>query len=684
MIDYSNKEENKKQTGLAPVAGPLYASQSAVQLKDNRPASLIKKRMVDSLSGKNALQNDSVIQRVELQLPNGAETWTVNSKEQKAHIKDWIDKQAEDLNVNNISVLILQLGREMHPTIDEVFLYKYAQVKFVEVKKLLLLEKLANPGAIHNIPSFIKAQQEYQAQLANMFSKAQIMSTHQSIGLEFEFATYELTEEVGSHSVLGTSKPLSGLFNLPFVLETDSGNELEIGMPPFLVKHNANTKKQISAIWLAMRTAMAEVREASKGKNILNLIKEIIKKGLGAGWKYDTKSTEGMTVADNRSKHKDTNEHDVYSQLNISMEGNESAAHLKRFAGDTKYATKAEKKLILPVYANVHNILTESNEGVAIENMSAEIFTHLAKSVTSMIAAPSIIIADNPILKALVQSEGIFDLHSTVKELHGIWVKDSLPNILRTMGANKLLPAAQLLEKAKEKLLRFISESIENQLKMEFALLPRYAIEIYQTKIAPVLKHIGISIQLAEQWYEMVEWNAFNLLIPSLSATITCINSFIKEDKSRFFPEFLQYRTRVMLLLTAFNKFRENTGGEYNREDGGFTYLGSKGDWTVVAGNITELKKLPAEISVFRLVGQLENIFIKAIEKEIDGTITVLKNSRSFEASPKTEFNKGEEFGSGLGVRKDTHIPTIRTGDGGGKNVAEIRGDVLIKDYLAH
>ena len=572
----------------------------------------------------------------------------------------------------------------MHPTIDEIFLYRYAQVKFIEVRKLLELEKLANPGAINNIHTFIKAQQEYQAHLETMFSKAQIMSTHQSIGLEFEFATYELSEEVGSHSVLGTSKPLSGLYNLPFVLESDSGKELEIGMPPFLVKLNENTKKQIDAIWLAMRAAMNQVRESSKGKDIANLIKEIIRKGLGTGWRLDAKSTKGMTVAVNRSKHKGTNKDDVYSQLNISMAGNESAAHLKRFAADTKYATKAEKQLILPLYAKVNDILGESNEGAAIANMSDEIFTQLAKSVTSMIAAPSIIITDNPILKSLVQSEGIFDLHSTVKELHGIWIKDSLPNILRTMGADKLLPAAQLLERAQEKLLVFIREGIQQQLQGEHALLLRNGKGMYEEKTLHIVNEINLSIKLAEKWCDDVDWIEFDRLRQNLSVAKLCVDNFMREDKAHIFPEFLQYRNKIMSLQAAFEKFSENKTGTTNREQGGITYLGKDGDWSGVAHNIEELKKIPVAIKEFKLPGQLENIFINAVEKEFEGAILTLKNSKNFETSPKTEFNKGEEFGSGLGVRKDTHIPTIRTGDGGGKNVAEIRGDVLIEDYLAN
>jgi hypothetical protein len=805
MTGYSDKEEIKKQTSLPQRASNEFISRSGLQLKDNRPASLVKKGMVGLLSGKNTVQkkgnreglpenlkkgiedlsghsvddvkvhynsaqpaqlnahayaqgtdihmapgqekhlpheawhvvqqkqgrvkptmqmkgkisiNDDkgleteadamgqramqliangnptradhqttlmnpVVQRVELTLPNGEEEWIVNSKEHKAHIKAWTDRQAEELNLAAISKLIFQLSKETHPTVDEFFLFQYAQLKFVEVKKILLLEKLANPGTISNIPAFIKAQEAYQAQLASMFSKAQIMSTHQSIGLEFEFATYELTGEVGSHSVLGTSKPLSVLFDLPFVLETDSGNELEIGMPPFLIKHNENTKKQIAAIWLAMRAAMSAAREASKGKSIAGLIKEIIWIGLGTGWEINTKSTAGMSVAADRSKHKDTNADKVYSQLNISMGGNESAAHLKRFAGDTKYATKAEKELILPLYARVHTILNETNKRAAIANMSDEIFTHLAKSVTSMIAAPSIIIADNPILKALVRSEGIFDLHSTVKELHGIWIKDSLPNILRTMDGHSLLPAAELLEKAKEELLAFIYSSIRKQLESEHAFFFRETDEIYQKKTAPVLGYIEASIQLAGKWFEEVNWTAFGSLLPAISNSITCIGIFIREDKPHFFPEFILYRAKLQSVLTAFNKFRENTGGTHNREENGFTYLGKDGDWKAVDGYINELRELPAAIKEFKLKGKLEDIFIKAIEKEIDGTITILKNSRGFETSPKTAFNKGEEFGSGLGVRKDTHIPTIKT-PGGGKNVAEIRGDVLVKDYLDH
>ncbi len=628
-----------------------------------------------------------VVQRVLLKLPNNGSEWEVDSNEYASHIKGWIDHQAEELNYKALQSLLIQLGEETKPTESDKILFSYAQLKSIEVRKNVtlnfpLLKKAANPDVIENIPEFIKAQAAYQKLLVNAYDESEIMRTHQSIGLEFEFANYTSVKEFDSHLELAVSQPLSPLFNLPFVLETDSGKELEIGFPPFLIVQDGKTKTRIANIWKTMRKLMGEIREKSKGEGIPFLLNEISSAGLGKGWAYKGDAYKNLTVANERTKHTTTTDN-VYSQLNISLTGEESAQYIEAISQEEGLATSAEKELIIPIYKGVHEILTIEKDKELIENMTDGVFTHLTKSVTSMMAIPSILIADNPILKELVHSEGMFDLHSTVKELHGIWVKDSLPNILRTMGGAKLKSATVLLQKAKDQLIKYIIQQVRKQLETSFREQNlKEAAEIYFAKTKDVTGALEIAIGNADTWFQNEDWESHAKLPKDMQDVLSKLTIFIESDKAGFFTEFKTYKLTIAKLKSNFAKYRKDeTDKEEHYESEGYYYL-TGASWDKPGEDIEELKLVLKDVTIFRLHEKLVDLFVGEIEKEIDGTIKVLKKSKDYLPSPKTGFNQGEKFGSGLGVRKDTHIKTVKTGGQSGKNVAELRGDSIIKKYV--
>ncbi len=625
------------------------------------------------------------IQRVELNLPNGAEAWTVNSETHAAQVKSWIDHQAEQSNSAALLSLMQQLQQSLRPSSADAFLLAYAITKLAEVRsglpaKIKALRRLANPGEITDVGAYVNAQTAYQNLLANNYSMAQIMATHQSAGLEFEFATYTSAEEVSSHHVLAESAPMSGLFHLPFVLETDSGKELEIGFPPFLVPHDTNTKAHIKAIWQTMRAKMAEIREAARGDDVTALMAKIQAAGLGKGWHLKDEVAADLRVAAERTKHTGTTAM-VYSQLNLSMHGAESAALIDQVSrSPDRFATSAERELIIPVYGEVEHMLAGEREAIA--DMTQEIFIHVAKAATSAMAIPSIMISGSPLLR-LIRMEGLFDLQSTVKELHGVWVKDSLPNILRTIGTEAAAPAADLLAAARSKLLIFIRAGIQKQLEAatEGSAL-RNLDEGLKSALQSISLALGATLSDAQTWMDEEDWGKHAALNQRFDQLDQALQTFARNDGYRIFPELVALRQQLRVLRVRFARYRpDTTGQEEHYEPGdGFYYLTSA-SWTEPAADVEKLqnaKKTVEGLDARTFLSKLTDRFTAEIIGEIDGAIATLRSARDYLPSPKTGFNKSEKFGQGLGVRKDTHIKTLPAS----KSVAEIRGDSIIGHYL--
>ncbi|UTY58392.1 hypothetical protein [Massilia sp. erpn] len=289
-------------------------------------------------------------------------------------------------------------------------------------------EKIGDLG----VAKFIEKQKDYQAKLLNgKCTKEQILLSHRSVGFEYEFIGHSM-KELPSHVKLAKSESYSDLFKMPFELESDSGDVVEIVMPPFIVPNlpdGGPDQEEIHAIYVEMEKAVAEVRDevikkGGEGVKLSDFIEELNKKGLGQGWELSKES--GDVPSEMNIKESDAEKFKggrIYSQMNISLDGDESARLIniihKKFDPGT-----AEKTIIGETY----NAL----EGKIPKDVEGGHYIHLIKTMASSLAIPSILLQ-----KERVEVSRDDDLSSTVKELLGTWVKDSMPNILKTTSASR-------------------------------------------------------------------------------------------------------------------------------------------------------------------------------------------------------------------------------------------------------
>ncbi|NVM78412.1 hypothetical protein FHW83_004240 [Duganella sp. SG902] len=263
----------------------------------------------------------------------------------------------------------------------------------------------------------IAAQKGLQQWLLSKLDVNQIVSVQRSIGFEFEFARYHAPGELPAHLILGESAELSTLFKMPFVLETDSGNELEIGMPPMLIGlvEDGPDKDTISRLWPILRSTMKTIRDQHIDSPVNTL--PLAGNGIGAGWNMKA-AANNLTVVAGRPGKASASADQVYSQLNITL----TPAEIARFTdgeGKRLYLSKSHE-FFGKAYDAIRTIL-KSAEGT--QGKQAAI--HISKGLSNLLAVPSFLFqAEYP------DVTGNADVSSTVKEVFGIWVKDSIPNIV--------------------------------------------------------------------------------------------------------------------------------------------------------------------------------------------------------------------------------------------------------------
>ncbi|NHZ42475.1 hypothetical protein [Massilia aquatica] len=285
---------------------------------------------------------------------------------------------------------------------------------------------------------FIEHQKNYQNKLKQEYSKDSIMTSHRSVGFEYEFTGHSL-KNAPSHISLASSAAHSELFGIKFELETDSGAVVEIGMPPFIVPNRPDgspDKAELQAIHGQMSKAMLEVRNSAiemAGQGAVKLpefVDLLAQKGLGTGWKVSAAPEHAGTI-ENIEIRKPTAQKlagdNIYSQMNISLNGNESAELIasveEHFAHDPRFA---EQSAMGTAYQGLKNLAAQ--RGLDPAGAPA---VHLNKALANTLAIPSILLQAEPGL------DSDHDLSSAVKELFSVWVKDSLPNILATTSATK-------------------------------------------------------------------------------------------------------------------------------------------------------------------------------------------------------------------------------------------------------
>ena len=283
-----------------------------------------------------------------------------------------------------------------------------------------------------NLKTIIDSQHFYQQWITTFLSKGEIMNLHRSIGLEYEFATFDdpANQGLGSHVILAESEKFSNLFNLPFVLETDSGSELEVGTPPLLVsdidgKPNAQSINRIHQVF---KNTLKVIREKYYDKDITTI--PMSQYGLGQGWTWKPQSN-GLKIG-LRDKH-GTSDKQIYSQLNISLTNKEVAEYMDG-KGKEKYNSYEPRphEQFNGAYAAIKQTLEakvphDISEEVADTVNTANIL--FSRGLANLLAIPSIM---------YVGTNGDYDtsVHSAVKETYGIWIKNSIANQVTTSLVN--------------------------------------------------------------------------------------------------------------------------------------------------------------------------------------------------------------------------------------------------------
>jgi hypothetical protein len=295
---------------------------------------------------------------------------------------------------------------------------------------------------------FIKGQKAYQEALHKKYSRDSILSSHRSVGFEYEFTGHSQAD-ASSHISLARSAVHSTLFPIRFELETDSGDVVEIGMPPFIVPNKSDgspDKAEIQAIHLTMKATMADIRTEASARQqagtpvgleqLLAMLKE---KGIGQDWELSSAPAHADLVADMKIIEPSCKKllgGQIYSQMNISLNGNESASAMlgvrRRYAAEPN---EAEQSAMGMAHAQLEDAaIAHLPRATLADGTQAPLpahALHLNKALANTLAIPSIL------LKRTIRIEEHQDYSSIVKELFSVWTKDALPNVLATTSASR-------------------------------------------------------------------------------------------------------------------------------------------------------------------------------------------------------------------------------------------------------
>lgn len=281
--------------------------------------------------------------------------------------------------------------------------------------------KKAHADGDYSVKEIISHQKAYQNWLFRELNGnvGTIMKYHRSVGFEFEFATYKASVTFPSHILISSSEPFSNVFKTPFRLETDLFNELEIGIPPLLISnYNQKIRKNsIYKIWTILKKMMGHISALSQDYDISYLTGNLQKHGLGNHWEQNYLN-EKISIT-KRKKHWEK-EHQVYSQLNISLKADEIASSIINY-GISSYQS-ARYEYFKEAYIKLYSL-------VSLEIKDRQLITsmvHFCKGLSHILAIPSLLL-----LKELPENpQNNRGVYSSVKEIFGVWVKDSITNLV--------------------------------------------------------------------------------------------------------------------------------------------------------------------------------------------------------------------------------------------------------------
>ena len=318
-----------------------------------------------------------------------------------------------------------------------------------------------------NFKGYIKEQQGKQA--AARENVERIDSGFTTVGLEHEF-----TQTVGenqlagiSHLELAKSTPLP-YTNLPFILETDAANALELVSPPFLVKTLPDTfipdPADVETIDELIR---ADLLQLSKTETIGKLVKGFRDLGLDftavKALKIERKNVSHKSAPKDYSQAEhgnlsfDTLENieikptekggGITSQVNFATDA-ATLDRLQKVNQEEKLKKKEDNKdpgfnpkaIIATLEGQIRQLVDQT--GIAFDTEGLKIFANqLARTLAGQFAVPAIQ-AVRRIQQDIFVKHGPASgsgeaatfrlsayLSSAVKDVHGVWIKDSLMNI---------------------------------------------------------------------------------------------------------------------------------------------------------------------------------------------------------------------------------------------------------------
>ncbi|SFA98773.1 protein of unknown function [Collimonas sp. OK607] len=487
-----------------------------------------------------------------------------------------------------------------------------------------------------NVPAFIANQRHYQNSLSARFSMQSIMTSHRSVGFEYEFGQHNLGPDIPSHIALAKSEAFSRLFPLNFELETDSGAVVEIGMPPFLVPNATDggpDKPKVQAIDTKLKAVMGDF--SKQYVPVVNLLPMLERGGLGESWQRTSVLEPGGDYADMALQAPGPGKLEggqVYSQLNITLTGEESARFISTVPRIMKPNSTEDGML-----GSTFRILEKM---AAAEFGDAALATHLNKALVNTLTIPSILLGASGKAGKLPDD---LDFSSTIKELYSLWIKDSVPNILATTAT-----APGALSAFAPKAANVILDQLPEVMK------PLRSLPFENDA------EVGAWINLTRY----VENNSFCYSDYARLAEMAA--SIPADNMGAILADALVLRN--MMVSDGTDDF---TGAETSDPSGG-------GVQARYDARLTAFKLLVKTRS--DAVLEIKKQFFEDIEQQVRDEIhTLLKliGTPHVVHSPPTKFGT-EKFGSGTGVRKDTHIPrpaTEKSSSGLRHSVAEVRSD---------
>ncbi|WP_229423832.1 eCIS core domain-containing protein [Massilia frigida] len=201
--------------------------------------------------------------------------------------------------------------------------YKSLDEVKVNIGNLLTMQPAAaevNIGqvmeSVASLDEFTKRQDQFQSSLLSMDGL-------QSAGFEFEFASFTQTpdtpysdqEIIPSHQEMGKSIDFGNFFKLPWKLESDALNTLELVTPPFVFPKNQHGDAARISVNEKIASVLPAISTTAKNEKFTlpQLVAALAASGLGRGWTIDGTYLNFGAIKKVKSGS------EVYGQTNASL-----------------------------------------------------------------------------------------------------------------------------------------------------------------------------------------------------------------------------------------------------------------------------------------------------------------------------------------------------------------------------